>query len=104
VQEDIERVGSALTSEQGIRDLTEVCAAAYEGRLDTLLVAGDVEVHGSFNRDTESIELHEHGTDLLEFAARHAWKNGARVRVLPLEEIPGRHRSAALIRSSATPQ
>jgi hypothetical protein len=56
---------------QTSRDIREIVAAAYYGRIETLFAASGIQVWGDFDPDTGQVDLHEgaEGEDLLEFAA-----------------------------------
>lgn len=100
VSKEVEAVAEALDSEQGVRELAGICRAAYEGRLQILLVAQDSEVHGSFDPEREVLDMTDSGEDLLDLAAYYAWNRGTRVYALPQARIPGGRVAAGVVHLS----
>jgi hypothetical protein len=92
-----ERVGTGLTS----TDLKEVVVSARSGRVDSLLVAGDLERWGVVGESGDEISFHGDrqvdSYDLLNFAAVQTLLHGGSVFVLPHEKMPGES-SAAVFR------
>jgi len=82
--------------------LDDIVRGAVEGRVATLLVAGDARVWGRFDSGHHRVELHEtpgaESEDLLDRAAGEAWRTGADVFVLRREECPDGQPAAALMR------
>ncbi|MFP4330103.1 MAG: hypothetical protein ACOC28_03100 [Alkalispirochaetaceae bacterium] len=101
VDREIEAVEEYLDSRQGARELEEICSAAFEGRLQLLLVASDTAVHGLFDETSERLELDERGEDLLDLAAGHAWSRGTRVYAVPRSRIPRGLPAAGLVHATA---
>jgi len=84
------------------KDLKEIVPAAWEGRIDILFVAGDVQQWGFFDPDKHVVHIHvepEPGDeDLLDLAAAHTFLNGGRVYALRLEEMPDETALATIFR------
>jgi hypothetical protein len=97
IADEVSAVAEALESDQGARELSDICRAAYEGRLQILLVAQDTEVHGSFDPEREVLDMSDSGEDLLDLAAHYAWTRGTRVYALPQERIPGGRVAAGVV-------
>jgi hypothetical protein len=100
VSEEFGAVAEALDSDQGVRELADICRSAYEGRLQILLVAEDTEVLGSFDPGREVLEVSDSGEDILDLAAHYAWTRGTRVYAVPQSEIPGGRVAAGVIHAT----
>lgn len=97
---ELDSLKEGLDSSQGLREMEEICAAAFEGRVQLLFVAEDSEVRGSFRETEEELELTEEGEDMLEWAAHYAWTRGSRVYAVAQKRIPGGRPAAALVHRS----
>jgi len=79
-----------------------IVSAAYEGRIETLFVAVDVQRWGVFDPDNHAVDLHAEpipgDEDLLDFAAAHVFLNGGTVYALKPEEMPEETPVTALFR------
>lgn len=79
-----------------------VIEAARRGRLAVIFVASDTQWWGRFDADATAPDLHDFRVpgdeDLLDAAAVDAWKTGARVHVVPRDEVPGEPPFAAIFR------
>jgi len=88
--------------ERAASDIRAIVADAEAGRVDKLLVAGDIECWGRFDPDTMRAVLHderqEHDDDLLDLAATKALATGAEVYVVPASQIPSGTPAAAVLR------
>lgn len=100
VSDEVNAVAEALESDQGARELADICRAAYEGRLQILLVAEDSAVHGTFDPEREVLDMTDSGEDLLDLAAHYAWNRGTRVYALPQNKIPGGRVAAGVVHPS----
>ncbi len=93
-----ESAGTGLATAQ----FEEVVLAAQYGRVETLFVAGDTQVWGTYDPDNGTVEMHaspeEGGRDLLDEAAVQTLLNGGRVFVLSPEEMPDNASLAAIFR------
>ena len=82
--------------------LMEIVPAAYYGRIETLFVALDIQYWGSFNADTQEVQLHQEATpddeDLLDFAALHTLLNSGTVYAVKPDEGPDSTPLAAVYR------
>jgi hypothetical protein len=100
--------GQGAGTGQAVDDIEEVVAAAHHGRVDTLLVAVDAQVWGTFDPENgkvqvdEQAETQEAGRDdrilLADSAATQTLLNGGTVYALPQEELPTQSPVAALLR------
>ena len=75
---------------QTSRDVREIVAAAYYGRVETLFAASGTQQWGVFDPDTGDVDLYEgpEGGDLLEFAAIQTVLHHGTVYVTNLENMP----------------
>jgi hypothetical protein len=84
-----EKAGTGFTS----TNLEEVIPSSRHGRVDSLMVAGDVQKWGVVHEERDEVLLHENrkpeSYDLLNFAAVQSLLHGGAVHVLPQERIPG---------------
>ncbi|MBA3326455.1 MAG: hypothetical protein H0T41_14710 [Rhodobacteraceae bacterium] len=82
--------------------LEDVVRAAYQGRIDTLLLAEGEAAPGRYDEDTDVVatgsEDTHMGGDLLDAAAVRTLRHGGAVFVLPREELPGDAAAAAVLR------
>jgi hypothetical protein len=82
--------------------LMEIVPAAYYGRIETLFVTLDIQYWGSFNADTQEVQLHQEATpddeDLLDFAALHTLLNSGTVYAVKPGEGPDSTPLAAVYR------
>jgi hypothetical protein len=83
-------------------DLKEVVKAAYYQRIDSLFVAVGHQQWGSFDPQSDSVQLHEQehpgDQDLLDFAAIHTLLNGGNVFAVEPDRIPSQSPVAAIFR------
>ena len=75
---------------QTSRDVREIVAAAYYGRVETLFAASGAQQWGVFDPDTGDVDLYEgpEGGDLLEFAAIQTVLHHGTVYVTNPENMP----------------
>ena len=75
---------------QTSKDVREIVAAAYYGRVETLFAASGTQQWGVFDPDTGDVDLYEgpEGGDLLEFAAIQTILHYGTVYVTNLEKMP----------------
>jgi hypothetical protein len=89
-------------SEQAARDLTEIAAAAANGRVETLFVATGVQRWGTFDAAANTATWHDQpqagDQDLLDFAAMHTLTNSGTVYALDPQEMPVGSTIAAILR------
>jgi hypothetical protein len=90
----IEQYQQLAAAGQGSDKLEEVAAAAAYGRVDTLIIATNVQVWGTFKAETGKVVRHtdeqrqEDDLALLDFAAAQTLQNSGMVYTLPEEEMP----------------
>jgi len=96
-----QRLAGAET-ELASNDPKAVIPAAYHGRVEALFVALGLQRWGSFDPDTNAVELHEKAEpgdeDLLDFAAVHTLSNGGAVYAVELGKVPDGAPLAAVFR------
>ncbi|MBD1938481.1 hypothetical protein [Microcoleus sp. FACHB-68] len=102
-QEAMERYQElAAITEKTSTDLKEAVPAAYYGRVEELFVAVGVQQWGTFNRDTNTIEIHQEAEvgddDLLNSAAIQTILNGGTVYAVEPEKVPAEAPLAAVFR------
>lgn len=100
--EAVERYRQLAETDDASGDLREIVPAAYHGRVDTLFVATGVQQWGTYDPDTDTVDLHQRETDgdgdLLDFAAVHTLMKGGTVHIERREEMPGNTLAAAVYR------
>jgi hypothetical protein len=81
-------------------ELAEVVKAAFEGKLETLFIARDVERWGTFDPKSKTVTFHQRqqllDEDLLNVAAVHTFAHGGSVYVMNLTELPTQNEVAGL--------
>ena len=85
---------------QASRDVREIVAAAYYGRVETLFAASGAQQWGVFDPDTGEVDLHEEpeGGDLLEFAAIQTVLHHGTVYVTNPDNMPADAAAASVFR------
>lgn len=102
--EAVERCRAMLASGDArvVTAVNELVAAAYQGRVDTLLLTDDETVKWLYDEGINKIgvgdEVVTDGQDLLEAAAVQTLQQGGGIHVLPTERIPGAAGAAAILR------
>jgi Bacterial archaeo-eukaryotic release factor family 7 len=98
----LERFGSLAQRDLATRDLTGALRAAYEGRVEVLLLAKGEERWGIFDPATESVDIEgERGPEtvgLIDLAARQTLLHGGATYVFDPGEIPSGAPTAAIFR------
>lgn len=88
--------------ERAATGMEEVVRAAYQGRVDTLLLAEGESLWGRYDEGVDEVatgqEFAETGEDLLDAVAVRTLRHGGTVYVLPEEEMPGDAPAAAILR------
>jgi len=101
IQQYRELAGTERTS----RSLAEIVPAAAYGRVHTLIVPTEVQRRGRFNPDSGEVEtcpaLAFGCEDLLNLAAATTLLHDGAIYSVPLEEMPGEARLAAIFRYAA---
>ena len=86
-------------------DLQEILPAAIYSRVDTLFVPIGAHQWGQYNRDSNTVTLHEKqesgDEDLYDLAAVHTYLNGGSVQALQAENMPVENGLAATFRCPA---
>lgn len=82
--------------------LEEILPAAYDGRVDAVVVAADEMLRGRFDPEARTVRAggasNGEGEDLLNEAAVVSLRNGGRAFALPRERIPRRAPAVATLR------
>jgi hypothetical protein len=89
----LETVRRGLGTGKVVQRIDEVVLAAYEGRVDTMLVAYDVSRWGYFDRKTKAVSIHDERNprdhDLIDCAAIDCMLHGGTLHALRYEDMPG---------------
>jgi len=89
-------------SELASNEVQEIVPAAYHGRVETLFVALGFQRWGSFDPDTNTLQVHEEAKpgdeDLLDFAAAHTLLNAGTVYAVEAGKVPDGAPLAAVFR------
>jgi hypothetical protein len=97
-----ERYKEFLHKKQAANRPIEVLQAAYMGQIDSLFVPLGVEMWGTYDFDTNRLEVHSEqkpgDTDLLNLAAMQTVLNAGTVYAVPPEEMPDNSTIAAVYR------
>ncbi len=101
-QEAATRFHHLSDTEQATTDIRQIIPAAHYGRVDTLFVAVHRQQWGTFDPDTNTIDLHAEtkpgDEDLLDSAAIQTLLNGGTVYAVEPEKVPGEAPMAAIFR------
>lgn len=93
---------SGNNPEQVSDDLKEIVNAAYYQRIDALFVAVGHQQWGSFDPQSNTVQLHDEAQpgdeDLLDFAAVHTLLNGGNVFAVERDRVPASSPVAAIFR------
>jgi hypothetical protein len=93
-----QNAGTGLAS----ADITEIVKAAHHGRVGVLFVPIGIQQWGVFDRDVDTVKLHENpesgDEDLLDFAAIQTLLNRGTVYAMNIKEIPDEVAPAAIFR------
>ncbi len=89
-------------TERASADVQETVLAAHHGRVDVLFVALGVQVWGSFDQRTDTVDVHEEpepgDDDLLDLAAVESVLKGGTVYAVEPEQVPDQAPLAAVFR------
>jgi hypothetical protein len=89
-------------SERASNDLKEIVPAAYHGRVETLFVTVGLQQWGTFDPETNAVQLHSKAKpgdeDLLDFVAVHTLLNGGTAYAVEPEKVPAEALLAAVFR------
>lgn len=100
----VEQYQQRAGTEQATDDVEEIVAAAFNGRVDKLILSVETPVWGSFNPETGKVIRSLNGQDeqnnlaLLDFAAMKTLQNGGTVYALSQDEMPTDSPVAAVFR------
>lgn len=96
------KYGEMLNKGLASHDIKEIIAAAEQGRVDSLFVAGGVEVWGKVSPETGKVQIRQEpqtgDEDLLDLAAVQTLFNSGTVFVVPPERVPDEGLLAAVFR------
>lgn len=101
-QAAVEQYGNLLDKKQATADLQTILNASHDGQVDTLLLAANAQVWGSFDAESRQIHQHEERTadsqELLNVAATQALSTDAQVFIVDRAEVPDGADAAATLR------
>jgi hypothetical protein len=100
-QEDVHRVEELVATPRVTGDLERILPACFDGAVEALFVADDVELYGRYDPATRKVDLvgdESHGDALLDLAAQQALAHRARVYVVPAATLPCGLTASALLR------
>lgn len=101
LREAIENYGAYQSQGRGSCTGMEVLTAAFQGRVDTLLLRAGSSMWGTYDFDEGRLDIHDDetkGEDLLDLAARRTVLSGGRVYIVEPERMPCPAEAAALFR------
>jgi hypothetical protein len=97
----VRRYGESLGGRRASSDLEVILPAAFDGRIDTLLVGLEVERWGAWDGRARQAELHAErrngDVDLVDVAAVQALRTGAEVHAVPAGQLPGNGEGIAAV-------
>ncbi len=83
-------------------EISAIVESGFTKRVESLFVANDVQIWGTFNSKSLQSEIHESqqegDEDLLDFAAVHTLINAGTIYPLPLKKMPRQRPAAAIFR------
>lgn len=101
-QEAMNQYKELLGTGKASSQIGETIPAAYQGRVDKLIVAVDRQLWGTFDPDTQTVEVHPdaelNDEDLLDLAATQTILNGGTVYAVESADMPDHTPLAAVFR------
>lgn len=101
-KEALDQYGSLKNNNQATDDLEAILNAAYNGQIDTLIVAQNAQKWGSFDAQLRTVSYHNEQTtdsqDLLNVAISQAMTTDAKVYVIDRSDIPQQAGAIATLR------
>lgn len=101
-EEAITRYESARGHSMATTGLEETLPAALDGRIDTLLVAGEAESWGRYDAQLRYVEIHTHpwlqDEPLVNRTLIESYLRGAALFVVPAERLPQNASTGAILR------
>jgi hypothetical protein len=104
LEKTIEQYQQNANTDKASDQVEEIVAAAFNGRVDQLILSVDTQVWGVFNPDTGKVttdpqgQSHPDHLSLLDFAAMKTLENGGTFYALSQEEMPTDSPIAAVFR------
>jgi hypothetical protein len=90
------------TKQMTSTEINEIVRYAYHGRVDALFCTPDITLWGKYDPQEDGFEHHEQhqagDDDLIDIAAVTTTLRGGKVYQMPVEEMPGQHSLAAILR------
>lgn len=101
-----EQYGSLKNNSQATADLEMILDAAYNGQIDTLILASHTQKWGSFDATARQADFHNErkadSQDLLDLVASKAISTDAKVYIVDKDEVPEKADAAATLRYPVT--
>ncbi|EAZ88970.1 baeRF7 domain-containing protein [Crocosphaera chwakensis] len=101
-QESIEEYQEKQGIGEASDHLSKILTAAYNGQIDTLMLAENEEKWGQFDPNNYELDIHSErslqSNDLLELAAFHTVKQGGEVYLMDKNTLPNNSSAAAIFR------
>lgn len=101
-QPALEAFGHLLPKQRAARDVGRVVAAAHDGAVDSLFLAREQQIWGTYDPEARQAQTHAErkpgDVDLLDLAAVQVWKNGGEIYLMDPEQVPGQRPAAATLR------
>jgi|SRR6056297_144206 len=89
----IENYEEIKSTKQTSNKIDEIAPAAYNGRIENLILASKFQQWGTYNQKKNEVDLHKRSTknnvELLNFSAVHTFKTNGNIYVVSNEDIPG---------------
>ena len=101
-EQAIEKYGSLLDKNQATHDMEQILNAVANGQVETLMVAENTHLWGTFDPTTRKAAYHSErqtdSQDLIDWAVTQALQTDAEVYVMSRDELPGDTEAAATLR------
>ncbi|MBE9060955.1 hypothetical protein [cf. Phormidesmis sp. LEGE 11477] len=98
----IEKYGSLLDKDQATQDIEQILNAAANGQVDTLLVANNAKLWGTFDEKSRKVTYHNEqqsdSQELIDWAATRALETDAEVYIVAQDELPAEADAIATLR------
>ncbi len=92
-EKTVESYEDTKNTDQTSNKIDDIAPAAYNGRVENLILASGFQQWGKYNLETNEVDVqkrsNEDNVELLNFSAVHTFKTNGNVYVVSLEDIPG---------------
>ena len=101
-QSAMDKYHSLSSTGEATSKLESIVAGAANGQVDTLFVADDAQCYGSFDRQTNKVEIDPEATedniDLIDFAVTQTYLQSGNVYIVEPSQIPETAKAIAILR------